>query len=487
MADGSTTPAADGAAPAAALTDAHVAEIRSIVGDAGLIAAADDMAPYLMDWRGLYATDTPLVVRPADAEAVAGVLRVCHRERLAVVPQGGGTGLVGGHLPFAGRGEIILNLGRMNRIRDLDVAAGVLTAEAGVTLKAAQAAADDAGLLFPLSLASEGTCQIGGNLATNAGGVNVLTYGNARELTLGVEAVTADGQLWNGLRKLRKDNTGYDLKNLLIGSEGTLGIITAATLRLWPKPKGKATVYAGLGSLEAVAAFFEGARAAAGPALTAFELLPEMGVQFVLRHGSGVRQPLTDPTPWVVLFDISSLESEEAAQATAERILTDAFEAGHVSDAVLAGSLAQAGELWSIRELLSEVQKLEGGSIKNDVSVPVGAIPAFIHAADTAVERLVPGARPVPFGHWGDGNIHYNISQPVGADREAYLARWDDVTEAVNDIVLSMDGSISAEHGIGRMKRAKLAEIKAGPEIEMMRAIKRALDPHGILNPGKVV
>lgn len=486
MADG-TSHSSDVTPAHAALTPEHTAALGRIVGNANAVTATGDMAPFLMDWRGLYPSDTPLVLRPGSTQEVADVLAFANAHRLAVVPQGGATGLVGGHLPFAGRGEIILNLGRLNHIREIDTAAGVMTAEAGVTLQAAQDAAEAEGQLFPLSLASEGTCQIGGNLATNAGGINVLSYGNTRELTLGVEAVTAQGEIWNGLRKLRKDNTGYDLKNLLIGSEGTLGVITAATLRLWPKPKGKATALAALGSLEDVAALFEVARGLAGPTLTAFEVMPDMGMTFVLRHGPGTRLPVSEPAAWYVIFDVSSLESEEAANATAEAVLTAGFEGGHVADGVLAGSLGQAQELWMLRELLSEVQKEEGGSIKNDICVPVGDIPRFIRDADAVVSELVPGSRPVPFGHWGDGNIHYNISQPVGGDKAAYLAHWDTVTEAVNDIVLSLNGSISAEHGIGRMKRAKLAEIKAGPEIEMMRAIKQALDPRGILNPGKVV
>ncbi len=347
--------------------------------------------------------------------------------------------------------------------------------------------ADDAERLFPLSLGSQGSCQVGGNLATNAGGVAVLAYGNARELTLGLEVVLADGQVWDGLRSLRKDNTGYDLRDLFIGSEGTLGIITAAVLKIFPKPRSVSTAFVGFDSLGRIPQLFKRASAAAGPNLTAFEILPNIGIKFVLRHSEGTRHPLSTNFPWYALLEISDRGTSTNATETMEVILEDALEAEIIADAAFAMSLIQSQHFWSLRERMSEVQRLEGGSIKSDVSVPVTQVVEFIQRAESVVQHLVPGARPVPFGHFGDGNIHYNISQPLGAERQEFLSHWDRVTDAINEIVLDLNGSISAEHGIGRLKRRVLADVKSEIELEMMRSIKHALDPKGILSPGRIL
>ena len=414
-------------------------------------------------------------------------MKIANEAGVAVVPQGGNTGLVGGQTPFESGHEIVLNLSRMNTVRAVDAANNTLTIEAGATLAQAQEAAAQVDRLFPLSLSAEGTCQIGGNLATNAGGIHVLAYGNARALSLGLEVVLADGRVWNGLRGLRKDNTGYDLRDLFIGSEGTLGIITAAVLRLFPRPAEQAAAFVALERLEDVARLFEMTQGRAGASLTAFEFIPRIAMDFFAKHMPEVRDPLDAPHPWYVLMEVSGARPDGAAQALMETLLEDAFEAEIVSDGAVAASLAQAQAFWDMRERLSEVQKYEGGSVKCDVSVPVSRLPEFVERANAEVARIAPGARPFPFGHFGDGNVHYNISQPVGMDKGEYLARWDEIAGAVYAIAVEMGGSISAEHGIGRMKRDLLPRVKDDTEMSMMRAIKAALDPNGILNPGKVV
>ncbi|WP_088344968.1 MULTISPECIES: FAD-binding oxidoreductase [Rhodomicrobium] len=471
------------ALPAAPSADT-IRAFTAIVGEKYALTDGNDQAPYLTEWRRLYQGKTPLILRPGSTEEVSRIMALASETGTAIVPQGGNTGLVGGQIPFDT--EVVLSLQRMNRIRSVDPRGNVLIAEAGVTLAGVQKAAEEAGRLFPLSIGSEGSCQIGGNLATNAGGLQVLAYGNARNLVLGLEVVLPDGRVWDGLRALRKDNTGYDLRDLFIGSEGTLGIITAAVLRMLPQPKSKATAYAALPDLDAAARFFELANDLGAGELTAFELMPRIGIDFVLRHVEGTRDPMTAEHPWYALIELASQRPDEA-QARAESLLMQGVEAGYVSDAVVAASLTQAGDFWRLREMLSEVQLYEGGSIKSDVSVPVAALPEFLARATEIVTKLVPGCRPVPFGHYGDGNIHYNVSQPEGADKAAFLARWDEVTHAINEVVLELGGSISAEHGIGRMKRDLLPEVKAPLEIELMRRIKSAFDPLGILNPGKLL
>jgi FAD/FMN-containing dehydrogenase len=419
----------------AAGREAVLQRLADIVGPQHAISDPDRQLPYLREWRDRYQGRAALVLRPGSTAEVARVLAVANEAGIGVVPQGGNTGLVGGQIPSANGTEVVLSLARLTRVRAVDETAMVL--EAGVTLLDAQLAAERAGRLFPLSLPSEGSCEIGGVLATNAGGVGVLAYGNARALALGLEVVLADGQIWDGLRTLKKDNTGYDLRDLFIGSEGTLGIITS--------------------------------------------------IELVTKHVPGTRLPLKAPAPWYVLIEISSAESDGAASLMMERLLVEAGDKKLVSDAVLAGSLAQAQSLWRLRETASEAQKPEGGSIKHDVSVPVARIPEFLGRAGPVVDGVCAGARPVVFGHFGDGNVHYNVSQPRGMDKARFLALWDQMAGAVHDLVAEMGGSISAEHGIGQMKRADLIRYKSPVELALMRKIKAALDPKGILNPGKVL
>jgi FAD/FMN-containing dehydrogenase len=458
-----------------------------IVGEEHAIRDAEAMTPYLVEWRDRYRGKAALVLKPGDTEEVAAILKHANAMRTAIVPQGGNTGLVGGQIPFETGHEVVVALERLNRVRDIDLASNTMTVEAGLLLAHAQQVAASAGRLFPLSLASEGSCQIGGVLATNAGGTAVLAYGSARDLALGLEVVLADGRVWDGLKSLRKDNSGYDLRDLIIGSEGTLGIITAAVLRLFPKPAETVTVMAGLSELETAPAFFARVLERAGSALTAFEIMPRIGVEFVLKHGSGVRDPSPSPHNWYLLFELSSPIPGEGLSGLAEVLLGEGLKGHEIDGAVIASSLAQAQELWRLRELMSEVQKEEGGSIKHDIAVPVARVPEFIARANQLVELMIPGARPVPFGHLGDGNIHYNVSQPPGMDRAIFLSSWDALNAAVHEIVLDLGGTISAEHGIGRMKRDLLPHAKQPLQLELMRKIKSAFDPNGILNPGKLL
>jgi FAD/FMN-containing dehydrogenase len=471
----------------ATLSNELLDQFTAIVGEANVVRDASEMGAYLVELRHLYAGKASLVLRPGSTGEVSQILKLANETGTSAVPQGGNTGLVGGQIPFEGGEEIIISLSRMNTIRSIDPEGNTMTVDAGVILEQAQAAAEQVGRLFPLSLASEGSCQIGGNLSTNAGGTAMLAYGNARDMVLGLEVVLADGRIWEGLRTLRKDNTGYDLKDLFIGAEGTLGIITSAVLKLFPKPEERATAFAGLKSVEDAARFFGLARQAAGGLLTTFELIPRVGIQMVLKHGSQVRHPLSEEYEWYVLIELTGLEATGATDATLENLLEEALETETLLDAVIASSIAQRNEIWRLRDLMSEVQSLEGGSIKHDVSVPIARIPEFINRANDLMEVMVPGARPVPFGHYGDGNIHYNISQPVEMDKAIFMAQWDTVCAGVHEIVLDLKGSISAEHGIGRMKREALAKVKSEVELDMMRQIKSLFDPNGILNPGKVL
>ena len=449
------------------------------------IEDADAMQPYLHEWRDRWVGQSPLVLRPGSTEEVAAVVGLAYEAGLPIVPQGGNTGLVGAQIPERGD-EIVLSLSRLNRIREVDPAGGTVTAEAGVSLGEVQAAASEAELLFPLSIASEGTAQIGGVLSSNAGGVAVLAYGNARDLTLGLEVVLPDGRVWNGLNRLRKDNTGYDLKHLFVGGEGTLGIITAATLKLFPRPKARETVVFGLPSAEAAIRLFTIARDLAGAELTSFELMPRLGVELSVRH-MGARDPLAEPHAWYALMELSSPREGTDLSTVTEAIFLRGDADALIEDAAIAQSLDQRGELWKVRESLSEAQKPEGGSIKHDISVPIHRIPQFLVEAGEAVERIAPGARPVPFGHVGDGNIHYNVSQPVGVERGAFLTHYDAMNAAVHEVVTRLGGSISAEHGIGQAKRTMLPGAKGPVAMDMMRAIKAAFDPKGLMNPGKIL
>jgi len=457
------------------------------VGAKGLVTDPVEIAPHLEEPRGRYRGAALALVKPASTAEVAEVVRVAAAAKTPLVPQGGNTGLVGGQVPSEDGRALLVNLSRMNRIRDLDPVNDTVTAEAGCVLAGVQAAAAEAGRLFPLSLAAEGSCQIGGNLSTNAGGVHVLRYGTMRELVLGLEVVLADGRVWDGLRRLRKDNTGYDLKQLFIGAEGTLGIITAAVLRLFPAPARKATAFVGLPGVEQAVALLERARAAAGEQLDCAELLPRLGLEFTLRHTPDTHDPLGDPHPWYLLLELASSNADDDLSRTLEALLGQALDDGLIGDAAVAASEAQAAAFWRLRESLPVSQKPEGGSIKHDISVPVSRTPEFLARALALVERLVPGVRPVPFGHLGDGNLHFNLTQPAGGDREAFLARWDEVNRAVHELVAEMGGSISAEHGVGRMKLEEIKRFKPAVEIELMARIKAALDPDSLMNPGKVV
>lgn len=461
--------------------------IRNAVGPKGVLDTPHDMAPYLIEHRGLYQGQTAMIVQPASLSEVAAVVAICNETATAIVPQGGNTGLVGGQIPFPGDGAILLNMSRMNRVRSIDPLNDTLTVEAGCTLAALHDAAQTAGRLFPLRLASEGSCQAGGVISTNAGGNAVLRYGNMRELVLGIEAVLPDGRVWNGLRGLRKDNTGYDLKQLFIGGEGTLGVITAAVCKLFPIPRAVETAFIAVPGVVQATALLPRLRAASFDQLTAFELIPRIGLEFVLRHIPGVRDPLPNPNEWYVLIEISSGQAPSAIRAMLETALGAASEDGLIGDAVIASNATQSQALWALRENLSDVQKLEGGSIKHDIAVPIPAIAEFISRASLAVTNALPGIRPVPFGHIGDGNVHFNLSQPLGMDRAAYLAQWDRFNKIVHDITAELGGSISAEHGLGYMKREEITRYKSAVEMDMMRAVKRALDPKGIMNPGKLV
>ncbi|WP_370873173.1 FAD-binding oxidoreductase [Peteryoungia aggregata] len=458
-----------------------------IVGEANALTSADDIKPYLTENRGLYHGASPLVLKAGSTQEVSAILKLASETGTAIVPVSGRTGLVGGQVPREEGQDVLLSLERMNRIREVDPVADVIVADGGAILADVQKAAEAHDRLFPLSLGSEGSCRIGGNLATNAGGTAVLAYGNMRQLCLGLEVVLPTGEIWDGLRRLKKDNSGYDLRDLFIGAEGTLGVITGAVLKMVPRPRGRQVAYVGLASPDAALQLFEKASQRCGSALTGFELMPRIGIEFTTRHIPGVRDPLASIHPWYALVDISTSDSPETAETMMQELLAEAFEAGLVSDAAIASSIAQQDAFWHLRESMSEAQRPEGGSIKHDVSVPISRIPAFLAEADAAVHALMPDARICAFGHLGDGNIHYNISQPVGADKAAFIARWREVNAVVHAVVHKHTGSISAEHGVGQLKRDELVASRPAIETELMRRIKQAFDPAGIMNPGKVI
>jgi FAD/FMN-containing dehydrogenase len=465
------------------LSSELIARFREIVGDKYAVTDAADIAPYVTEQRDLFHGRSPLVLRPGSTAEVSAICKLATEARIALVPQGGNTGLVGGQTPH--HGEVVVSTRRLDKVRDIDAASNTMTCEAGVVLQVAQQRASEVDRLFPLSLGAEGSCTIGGNLSTNAGGTAALAFGVAREMALGLEVVLADGRILNGLSKLKKDNTGYDLRNLFIGAEGTLGIITAATLKLFPKPRALETAFVGLKSPADALKLLSIAQNEAAGSLTSFELLAEIAVDFSVRHGIDIRDPLSNKHPWYVLMELSSPRDD--ARATLESILAQGLDHGIVDDAAIAANLSQRGAFWKLRDEMSAAQKPEGGSIKHDISVPVAAVPDFIAQANAAVVKLIPGARPVPFGHLGDGNIHYNVSQPIGAETADFLARWHEVNAVVFAIVLRMGGSISAEHGIGVLKRDELPGVKDKVAIELMRGLKAMLDPLGIMNPGKVL
>src|SRR3979411_2796649 len=460
-----------------------IARFRKIVGDKYAVTDAADIAPYVTEERDLFHGHSPLVLRPGSTAEVAAICKLASEHRLALVPQGGNTGLVGGQTPH--HGEVVVSTRRMDKIRDIDTASNTMTCEAGVVLQVAQQRAREVDRLFPLSLGAEGSCTIGGNLSTNAGGTTAIAYGVAREMALGLEVVLADGRILNLLSKLKKDNTGYDLRNLFIGAEGTLGIITAATVKLFPKPRAIETAFVGLQSPAQALKLLSISQSEAAGTLTSFELLSDVAVDFSVRHGIDIRDPLSGKHPWYVLMELSS--SRDDARAALEAILAKRHEQQIGDRAEIAANLRQRAAFWKLRDEMSAAQKPEGGSIKHDISVPVVAVPDFIAEANAAVVKLIPGSRPVPFGHLGDGNIHYNVSQPVGGSAADFMARWHEVNQVVFEIVLRMGGSISAEHGIGGLQRDELPEVKDKTAIELMRGIKAMLDPLGIMNPGKVL
>lgn len=456
--------------------------LKAIVGPKGFSEDPAEIAPHLEEWRSKYTGRSPLLIKPASTQEVSAVVALCHQTGTAIVPQGGNTGLVGGQIPF--NGEILISLARMAQIRHVDVKDASLVADAGVVLANAQKAADDAGLMVALSLASEGTTTLGGLISTNAGGVNVLRYGMMREQVLGLEVVLPDGRVLDLLRSLRKDNTGYDLKQLFIGAEGTLGIVTAAALKLFPKPAERATAFVAVADVHAATALLAILQNRTNGLLNAFELMSRNGMELVLDHLPGAKDPLGESSPWYVLCEASGIAG---IGAVFESALEKALEDGVAGDAAIAASEAQRQALWRLRESMSEAQKLEGPSLKHDVSVPVSAASDFIAIAIAAVTRRLPSARPVPFGHLGDGNLHFNFQMARGADPDAYLAHWDEIQQIVHDIVHEHGGSFSAEHGVGVMKRAALKRYKSAAEVDLMRTLKRTLDPKNILNPGKLI
>ncbi len=458
--------------------------LRNAVGARGWVADAAGMEPHLVEERGRYRGRCSAVLRPGTTGEVSEIVRICADAGISMVVQGGNTGLVGGGVPDGG---VVISTARLNRIRSIDPINLAITVEAGCVLADVQEAALESGCLFPLSLAAEGSCQIGGNLSTNAGGVAVLRYGNARDLVLGLEVVLADGSVWEGLRGLRKDNTGYDLKHLFIGAEGTLGIITAAVLKLFPLPRVRETALAAMASPEAALKLFVITRGVCGDMLTAFELFSRRCLEFVLAHVPGTVDPMDAPHPYYALVELSGSQPGAALRETMEGVLATALEDTIIGDAVMAASQTQTDQLWRLRETIPEAEKREGVAIKHDISVPVSRIPEFIAEAEKAVEREVPGARIVIFGHIGDGNLHYNLCQPAGADPEAFKAREKDLNRLVHDLACRMEGSFSAEHGIGQLKLDELRRYKPAVEVDVMRRLKRALDPAGIMNPGKVV
>ena len=463
-----------------------LATLKAIVGEANVLTSDADVAPYVTDWRGRYRGSARAVVRPSTTADVAAVVRCCAEHGAPVVPQGGNTGLCGGATPREDSGEVVVSLSRLTRVRALDADNATLTVEAGMPLARVQQAADDAGLLFPLSLAAEGSCTIGGNLATNAGGTAVLRYGNARELVLGLEVVLADGRIWDGLKGLRKDNTGYDIKQLFLGSEGTLGIITAAVLKLFPKPRTSATALAALADVDAAIALLGLLRQALGDRLTGFELISGECIALTRKQFPALPDPLPG-YPWYALAQADDPAADSPLAVQMEAVLAAAVEQHVAGDAAIAQSAAQAAELWALREHIPEAQRLEGANIKHDISLPVSRIPAFLADAQVALGSALRGVRYVVFGHLGDGNLHYNLSAPPGTPAAAFLGEAARANRIVYDLVARLGGSFSAEHGIGQMKRGELLRYKSAVEIELMQRIKHALDPDALLNPGKVV
>jgi FAD/FMN-containing dehydrogenase len=469
--------------PVIGVSPATLARFIKVVGENNAITDKDKQAPFLVEFRALWTGHSPVILRPGSTAEVSEILKIAHETATAIVPQGGNTGLVGGQIPH--NGEVVLSLQRLDKIREVDPVSNTITCEAGVTLQRTREAAAAVDRLYPQLLPSEGSCTIGGNLSTNAGGTAALAHGIARSHALGLEVVLADGRVMHNLNKLKKDNTGYDLRDLFIGAEGTLGVITAAVLRLVPRPKSVETAWAAIPSVQAAVDLLGLATERTAGGVTSFEIMAREGIEIVIKHG-GAREPVATQSPYSVLIELSSQRREGLREAI-EQILAEGLDKGLVLDATICESVEQAKAFWRIRELFGEMQGREGGSIKHDVSVPVANIPAFIEEGNAAARKLIPGCRPLPFGHVGDGNIHYNISQPVGADKAAFLKRWDDMNDVIYKIVLKYGGSVSAEHGVGIVKRDYLPKIKDPVAYDLMKTLKRTLDPKGILNPGKVL
>ena len=461
--------------------------LRALLGPRGLLTDAEDVAPYAVDWRGAHRGRAAAVLRPGTTAEVATAVRLCRDAGVALVPPGGNTGLCGGAVPDDSGRQLVLSTSRLRRVRDVDPVNDTVTVEAGAVLRTVQEAAEQVGRLFPLSLGAEGSCTIGGNLATNAGGTGVVRYGMMRELTLGLEVVLPDGRIWDGLRALRKDNTGYDLKQLFIGAEGTLGIITAAVLKLYPATPRRATAWVALRDLPAAVEMLGVLRDVAGERLGTWELMSRQALEMVLAHVPGTRDPIAAPASWYGLVELAGPEAADGLDDDLERALGSAFDRGLVVDAVVAGSPVQRRSLWTLREGISEAQNPEGPSLKHDVTVPIGSLAAFVERTDRVLAEQVPGIRLVTYGHVGDGNLHYNLSKPVGSADAAFSARSADLSRAIYDSVAASAGSISAEHGLGTAKRDAAASYKDPVELDLMRAVKRAIDPAGLMNPGKVL
>jgi len=466
--------------------EAVIAAFKKVVGESYVLTDEKDAAPYYREYRGRFVGKGLCVVRPANTQEVSEIVKICGAHKIAITPQGGNTGLVGGSIPYM-RNNIVLSLSRMNAIRSLDPENFTLTAEAGAVLANVQKAAAEARRFFPLSLASEGSSQVGGTIAANAGGILTIRYGNMRDLVLGLEVVLPSGEIWNGLRSLRKDNTGYDLKQIFIGSEGTLGIITAAVLKLSPEPGVRETFFAATDDLDKVITLLSEAKAAFGDNLLAFELIARRGVEFAVQYNPQCAEPLEMRAPWHILAEVAGGRGNDGLRARVEEFLGAALEKKLIQDATLAMNEKQRTQFWTLRESVSDAQRWVGGSIKHDIAVPVFRIPAFIREGLALVEEMIPGVRPVVFGHVGDGNLHFNLSQPVEMDKDAFLALWNEVNTAVHDIVQKYDGSIAAEHGVGTFKAEELAARKSPVEIALMRTLKRAFDPDNVMNPGKIL
>ncbi|MEO5694906.1 MAG: FAD-binding oxidoreductase [Usitatibacter sp.] len=463
-----------------------LSRLKGIVGERGLVDAAE-RKPYEMDWREAYQGRSAAVVRPANTGEVSKIVALLSELRVPIVPQGGNTSLCGASVPDDSGTQVIVNLSRMNRVRDVDTNNNTMTVEAGCVLQALQKVAEENGRLFPLSLGAQGSCEIGGNISTNAGGTGVLRYGNTRDLVLGLEVVLPDGRVWNGLRGLRKDNTGYDLKHLFVGAEGTLGVITAAVLKLFPMPRSFSTAIVAIEDPAAAVTLLSLLRERCGERITGFELLARVCFDLVIRHIPGSRDPMTARHPWYVLVELSDSTEGPALNGLLEEALGDAAEAGVIHDGVIAASESQRNDFWKLRENVSEAQKIDGASIKHDVSVPISRVAEFIERATADLEREFPDVRIVAFGHVGDGNIHYNCSKSERQEAKAFFDQGPQVNHMVYEVVTSLGGSISAEHGLGTLKREEIKHYKSELELELMRSIKKTLDPHGIMNPGKVL